>query len=133
MWRSALPAVVLAGLLAGCSLGGGSGGAASQATARRVHNQLDLVGSNSWATLWVKRLHPTGGARFAEIRCDVRKQGVVACAGYLSYADAPGDALRVQQYFRIRAPHKGSARLVPYCSPTSGMSPGTMPRIFCAQ
>jgi hypothetical protein len=81
----------------------------------------------------VKRLHPTGGARFTEMKCDVTKQGVVACAGYLSYADAPGGAVRVQQYFRIREPHNGSARLVPYCPPTSGRSSGTMPRIFCAQ
>ena len=127
MWRSVLLGVVLAGVLAGCSVGGGSG-AASQSTARTIHNQLDLVGSNIWATSWVKRMHPQRGAHFTAIRCDVRERGVVVCTGYLSYGDAPG--ARVPQYFRVRAPHDGSARVVPYCPPDAGNA-GTSARIFC--
>jgi hypothetical protein len=135
--------VVLAGLLAGCSQGGGSGAGFGGTTARSPH-PLDLshdqpsVDANAWAASWVKRLRPKGGAHFDHIRCDVRKQGLVACTGYLSYGDAPG--ARVPQYFRVVTAHDGSSgRVVPYCPPEStpestGLSSGgTMPRIFCAQ
>jgi hypothetical protein len=140
MWRSVLLGVVLAGLLAGCSVGGGSGaGSGAQTTAGSDH-RLDLshdqpgVDANASAASWVKRLHPKGGAHFDHIKCDVRKHGVVACTGYLSYGDAPG--ARVQQYFRIRKHHGLSARVVAYCpsAESAGLSSGdTMPRIFCAK
>lgn len=141
MWRSLLIGVVLAGVLAGCSLGGGSGAGsgAAQTTAGSDH-RLDLshdqpgVDANAWAASWVKRLRRTGGAHFAHIKCDVRKHGVVACTGYLSYGDAPG--ARVPQYFRIRQHHGLSARVVAYCpsAESTGLSSGgTMPRIFCAR
>jgi hypothetical protein len=131
--------VVLAGVLAGCSLGGGSG-ASSGPPSNVMTSRLDLshdqpgVDANLWAASSVKRMHPRRGARFLGVKCDVRGHQVVVCNGYLSYDDAPGDAVLVPQYFRIRE-HDGSERDVPYCPPEStGLSPaGTMPRIFCSE
>jgi hypothetical protein len=140
MWRSVLLGIVLAGVVAGCSLGGGSGAGSDQRrdvmTSRLdlSHDQPGVVGENVWAAWWVKRMHPTGGAHFSEVKCDVKKHRVVACTGYLSYGDAPG--ARVPQYFRIRHQHGLSARVVPYCpsAESAGLSTGgTMPLIFCPQ
>jgi hypothetical protein len=140
MWRSVLIGVVLVGALAGCSLGGASGAGSGAQTPTGSDHRLDLshdqpgVDANAWAASWVKRLRPEGGAHFDHIRCDVRKHGVVACTGYLSYGDAPG--ARVPQYFRIRQRHGLSDRVVAYCpsSESTGLSSGgTIPRIFCAE
>jgi hypothetical protein len=134
MWRSVAIGIVLAGVVAGCSLGGGSGvGAGAQTTAGSDH-RLDLshvqpgVDANAWAASSVRRMHPRGGAHFTDIRCDVRKRPPVVCTGELYYA--PGLAVRVPQYFRITVTGNGSSRVVPYCPPVVGNA-GTAPRIFC--
>jgi hypothetical protein len=126
MWRIVL-VVVLVALLAGCSLGGASG-AASQGG--HTHSEPARRDTGAWAALWVRKLHPKGGAHFDRIRCNVKKRSVVVCTGYLSYGDAPG--ARVQQFFRI-VTSNGSDRLVPVCPGgiAVGMQSSTMPRIFC--
>jgi hypothetical protein len=118
---SLLVVVVLALVAPGCSLGGGSGGPASHPTA-----VSPTVPRNVWAESWVKRLHPTGGAHFTNIKCDV-KESVVVCTGDLYYS--PGGAIRVPQFFRIRTDHDVN-RVVPYCPIVEGTVWGVR-RIFC--
>lgn len=126
MWRSVL-LLILVALLAGCSLGGGSG-AASQGPSTHSEPARRITGA--WAALWVRKLHPKGGAHFDHIRCNVKKRSVVVCTGYLSYGDAPG--ARVPQFFHI-VTQNGFDRVVPLCpSEGIGMQSSTMPRIFCS-
>lgn len=70
MWRSVAIGVVLAGLLAGCSWGGGNE-AASQPSVEQVTGLVERLG----ATL------PNGG-KLTDVHCTVRGQVATCDAGY---------------------------------------------------
>lgn len=87
MWRSVLLGVVLAGVLAGCSLGGGSGRPAGDTGVQPVvsERQTDTVGTpmTNQARMELARIRRRSVAQLPPVgalRC-VEKDGVVVCRG----------------------------------------------------
>jgi hypothetical protein len=75
MWRSVLLGVILAGLLAGCSLGGGSGAARQGGRVGRLREHGPLTADVAARTsVTIRLLEITGGrvkvVRVQQLRCD---------------------------------------------------------------
>jgi hypothetical protein len=123
MWRSVLIGVILAGVLAGCSVGGGSEGAASQA--RTSVGAPGNLTPTALAEVRVSRipLRFTGGMPLASVKCDATEYtGFAACSGYV-----PGSGAGQKVTVRLRL--TGAGEPVPIC--TLGHGPSPDPTLFC--
>jgi len=122
MWRSLLLAVVLVGVLAGCTLGGSSGGvvASSDGNAARLPQQHSTDGRERIQAA-VERLTvpPSHAWHLTAVRCSVT--GIlVVCHG-----DDPQGRVRRAEF---RVPRPG--RLIPVCASRNG-NVMAAPNILC--
>ena len=127
MWRSVLLGVVLAGVLAGCSFGGGSRGAASETGPAPSGTQmLGNLTPNAVAVKWVSRI-PLRFTRtpLKSVTCHATGyDGTATCTGKTT-PGGMGTTGEVTIYLRLTAAN----RPVPTCTPGHGPSPD--PTLFC--
>jgi hypothetical protein len=122
MWRSVLLGVGLAGVLAGCSVGGGSEGAASQGRTSVV--ALGNLTPTALAEMRVSRipLPFTGGGPLASVKCNATGYtGNAACSGLLG----SGAGQRVMVFLRLT----GANKPVPTCA--FGHGPSGNQTLYC--
>ena len=126
MWRSVLLAVALAGVLAGCSLGGGSEGAAGGTLPSQ--SELQVPASLTPAALALMRvsripLSLTGGRPLLSLECKAAAYtGRAFCSGYRT---GTGPGRKVLVFLRLTSANKP----VPTCAIGDGPSRNT--NLFC--
>jgi hypothetical protein len=121
---SLLVGILLAALAAGCSLGGGSGGAASQGRTSPLAPPGNLT-PTALAEVRVSRIPLlfTDGRPLASVKCNATGYtGSAACSGYLP---GSGAGQRVMVFLRLT----GANKPVPTC--TLGHGPSPDQTLFC--
>jgi hypothetical protein len=127
MWRSLALILGLAGLLAGCSLGGGNGavsGPCGELDGCSVKAEGNVT-PTLLAEMRVSRipLRFTGGTPLASVTCDAtRYTGFATCSGHV-----PGSGAGQKLTVRLRLTVAGKP--VPTCTLGNGPSPN--PTLFC--